>query len=363
LSYLICIETANPKYIHSQSEVADFYINSNETIDNSIVRKIKIVAAKSGIEKRFSVTNDFSLTPQEFTFFPKNKFLEPSPSLSHRMSFYKENALALSLQAIHKIEELQKLKPKITHIITVTCTGLFAPGLDVELINELNLDPSTHRSSINFMGCNAAVLALKQADQICSSLPNAMVLIVCVEICTIHFQKKFTDDYILSNLIFSDGAAAALVSSKKHTISKKFKPHKIVSFKSLIIKEGKNEMAWQLSETGFIMNLTSYVSPLLNKHLPSFLTALKLDNKKEIIWAIHPGGKKILNDFCKNLELDKSELLHSYKILETHGNMSSPTILFVLKSIIETNVNTEKDIFAAAFGPGLSVESVLIEKS
>jgi alpha-pyrone synthase len=360
LSFLLCIETANPKHVHLQSEVIDFYINSMGINSESIARKIRIIASKSGIRKRHSVLKDFSLTPENFTFFPKNKFLEPVPNLSQRMQLFKENALPLSLEAINKIDGLNEIKEKITHIISVTCTGLYAPGLDIEIIESLKLKPTTNRSSINFMGCNAAILALKQADQICSSKPEAIVLIVCVELCTIHFQKKTNDDYILSNLLFADGAAAALIGGENIKISNKYKACKIVSFRSLIINEGKNDMAWQISETGFIMNLTSYISPLLNSHLPKLLEEMIIKKNDDIVWAIHPGGKKIIDDFCKSLSLPPERLKYSYETLEEFGNMSSSTILFVLKLILENEIG-KKDIFTAAFGPGLSVETAVMQ--
>ena len=362
MSFLLSIETANPKYCHLQSEVLDFYINAIDTKDQLVARKIKVIAAKSGIKKRYSVLKDFSLKPSAFTFFPQNKSLEPIPTLSQRMECYQQNALALSLDAVNKIKDFKKIKSKITHIITVTCTGLFAPGLDLELIDALKLKPTTNRSSINFMGCNAAILALKQADQICNSQKNALVLVVCVELCTLHFQKKFTDDYILSNLLFSDGAAAALIGSKNESVDEKFSPYKMTSFKSIIINEGKKDMAWKVSETGFIMNLTSHVSELLNRYLPDFLGSDLLAKKENMHWAVHPGGRKIIDDFCKTLDIDKTQLKHSYNTLENFGNMSSPTILFVLKSIIETE-KSKKNIFAAAFGPGLSIETVLLKPS
>jgi predicted naringenin-chalcone synthase len=361
VSYLLCIETANPKHLHKQNDFTEFYCNS-VSHDETAERKIKVIANKSSIKERYSVIPDFSLKAQDFTFFEKNKSLEPSPLLSKRMAIYNKEALQLSLQAIHKIEGINELKEKITHIITVTCTGLFAPGLDIELINALKLKPNTNRSSINFMGCNAAVLALKQAHQICNSTPNSVVLIVCTELCTIHFQKNYSDDYILSNLLFADGSAAAIVSSNNISINKKYTPLKLNSFHSLIIEEGLKEMAWQVTETGFIMNLTSYVSPLLKKHLPNLLDHLHINKSDIQHWAVHPGGKRILDDFCSTLSLNESDLKDSYQTLENYGNMSSPTILFVLKNLLQNNqIKKEETIYAVAFGPGLSIESVLLK--
>ena len=220
---------------------------------------------------------------------------------------------------------------------------------------------TTNRCSINFMGCNAAVLALKQAHQICGSQPDALVLIVCVELCTLHFQNDFSDDYIVSNLLFADGAAATLIGSKPPAASSAYQGLRCSAFRSLVVSEGKRDMAWRLSEQGFLMNLTSYVSPLLNKYMPQLLEELQIHDSPQTHWAIHPGGKRILDDFCKNLHLSPTQLQAAYDTLRDYGNMSSPTILFVLKNLIEgTKIADNDRILVAAFGPGLNIESAIV---
>ena len=257
-----------------------------------------------------------------------------------------------------KIKNFEEIKQSITHLITVTCTGMFAPGLDIELIKALNLTPNIDRNSINFMGCNAAILALKNVDNICRSNPDAKVLIVSTELCTLHFQKKYNDDYILSNMLFGDGSAAALITSKPSEMGGK--SVKIDSFNSLILHKGYNDMAWQLSETGFLMNLTSYVSGMIKDNIKLMLDSIHIEPNAIDYWAIHPGGKKIVDDFFETLHIDSSKAAESYDILKNYGNMSSPTVLFVLKQVIEKNASSKKGetIFSAAFGPGLSIETM-----
>lgn len=357
MSYIAAIETSVPEYSHSQNTFAEFY--SNSTDDEDIKRKIKIISSKTGIQNRYSVLKDYSLAPKDFEFYTKDASLLPEPGLTKRMEIFKKEAVKLSLKAIHKIPEFEALKKSITHLITVTCTGLFAPGLDIELVNELQLSPSINRSSINFMGCNAAILALKQANTICKSNGNAKVLIVCTELCTIHFQKDYSDDYIISNQLFADGCAAVLVTADPTEFG-----HngliKINDFHSLLIHKGYNDMAWQLSETGFKMNLTTYVSDLINGNIKKMLSEVNVNADAIDFWAVHPGGKKIIDEFCNALDLDKSKLTSSYEILKNYGNMSSPTVLFVLKDVLDTNQRAHKGktIFTAAFGPGLSIETV-----
>mgnify|MGYP000918042961 CR=1 FL=1 len=356
MSYIHAIETAVPTHCFSQDSLASFYINS--TGDSSHQRKIRIVAGKTGIDKRYSVIDDFEKQVEDYTFFSKRANLLPEPTLSQRMQIYQQHAVSLSVNAIEKIHDFERLKSGITHLITVTCTGLFAPGLDIELMRALQLAPSIQRSSVNFMGCNAAIIALKNADAICRSQPDAKVLVVCTELCTIHFQKRYNDDYLLSNLLFGDGSAAVLVGSKPATDSDM--NVKINRFNSLILHNGYHDMAWQLSETGFIMNLTSYVPDLITSNMGDMLDEIGVRIEDIQHWAIHPGGKRILDDFASALRLDRSALVHSYNVLRKYGNMSSPTVLFVLKDILAkwNSASKGERIFAAAFGPGLSIETM-----
>lgn len=360
MSYITAIETALPQYGHEQGTIASFYENSTD--DEQVKRKIRAIAGRSGIDRRYSVLADFSSSPERFTFFAKNRFLEPEPDLTRRMACYKTEALQLALKAIKKIRNLEAIKHSITHIITVTCTGLFTPGLDIEIIKELSLKPGTQRSSVNFMGCNAAILALNSANSICNAIPDSKVLIVCVELCTIHFQKNYSDDYILSTSLFGDGSAAVLVASEPSE-SLNYKGLRIKAFNSLLIHQGHEEMAWQITEKGFVMNLSSYVSELISGSMTEFFKGILLKKESIQYWAIHPGGKRILDDFAEALEVDKKLLQDSYQVLRNYGNMSSATILFVLKQVIEGIKKTTKGetIFTAAFGPGLSIETMQLQ--
>lgn len=359
MNYINAIETALPDNCFSQETFTGFYLNSTDDENNR--RKIKIVSKRSGISERYSVIKDFGVQPQDFEFFTKDASLFPEPGLSERMLLYKKHALNLSAKAIRKIKNFDTLKHTITHLITVTCTGMFAPGNDIDLINELGLKPDINRSSVNFMGCNAAIIALKQADTICRANPEANVLVVCTELCTIHFQKQYNDDYILSNLIFGDGSAAVLISSKPEG-NFSF-PVQINRFDSMIAYNGYKDMAWQLSETGFMMNLTSYVSSIIKENIQPLFDSISLKPSDISHWAIHPGGKKIVDDVASALNLTTQNVMHSYNVLKNFGNMSSPTVLFVLKQILENQSEAKKNdkVFAAAFGPGLSIETMQLQ--
>jgi predicted naringenin-chalcone synthase len=360
VSYILAIETAVPEFKHFQKDVISFYQNATNNDANK--RKIKIVGEKAAIDTRYSVISDFSEPIENFKFFPKHSSLLPEPSINQRMDLFKKHALNLSLEAIKKIKNFESIKSTITNIITVTCTGLYAPGLDIEIINALNLSSSTERCGINFMGCNAAILALKYAHSICKTNTDANVLIVCTELSTIHFQTNFTDDYLVSTALFGDGCAVALVSSN-HNDNFDLPKTRIQSFNSKILSQGNNDMAWNISEKGFILNLSSYVSQLINSNIKTMLDSISIKSDEIDYWAIHPGGKKILDDFKEVINLPSEALKHSYDVLRNYGNMSSPTVLFVLKQMLESNKKYKvgEKIFTAAFGPGLSIETMQLE--
>jgi predicted naringenin-chalcone synthase len=267
--------------------------------------------------------------------------------------------MPLALKAIDALllQNLAYSKQDITHIITVSCTGMSAPGLDLQLMEALQLSNNVARTSINFMGCYAAVHGLKQAHAICESEPNANVLLVCVELCTLHFQKKSNYDNLTANAIFGDGAAAALICSKPKTDA----AIEIKDFYSEVNFVGKNDMAWELSSTGFLMTLSSYIPQLLGSNINSLIeNALhKYNTKIEEIqnWAIHPGGRKILEVISQQLNLEEHQLESSYKVLKNHGNMSSPTILFVLADML---LSKKGKTIGAAFGPGLTMETFIV---
>jgi predicted naringenin-chalcone synthase len=333
-------------------------------------RKLKFLYQQSGISTRWSVIPDYSRPAGEWEFYPPTENLEPFPSLEMRLKLYRQHAKPLSLQAIRHCltgaGEASKATPmdprEITHLITVSCTGMSAPGLDLELVEALQLPKTVFRTSVNFMGCYAAVHALKLADALVRSSPEARVLIVCTELCTLHFQQEPTLDNMLSSLLFADGSAAALIVPDDH----ERKGMRLTHFYSEIAPEGRKEMTWDLSSTGFRMTLTSYVTDLIRADFADLVgNALKQSGKQYSAvshWCVHPGGKKILDAIYKSLSFTNGHLDASYEVLNRFGNMSSPTILFVLKSILDTMDYSQPNcIFGAAFGPGLTMETFIGE--
>ena len=324
-------------------------------------RTLKFLYRQSGISQRYSVLPDYTREPEEWTFYPPAENLEPFPSLEERMEIFGRESVGLSAQSIRDCLENQLDIQEITHLITVTCTGLSAPGLDLQLIELLDLPKNIFRTSVNFMGCYAAIHALKVADALCSQNPQAKVLIVCTELCTLHFQQQASVDNITSSLLFGDGSAAVLVTGA----GDKKGGYPLLGFYGEVIPRGKKDMSWQLSSTGFAMTLSGYVPDLIeedfNTLVDNALSRHGLPRQDITHWSIHPGGRKILEAIEKSLSITREKLDASYRILREYGNMSSPTILFVLKSILSgLNPAEPSRIFGAAFGPGLTMETFIL---
>ena len=364
MSYITALNTANPPFTISQEQSAVFSAHfMGKTKDEK--RKIRILQRATGIKNRYTVLEDYT-KKESFDFYPNSENLEPFPTTSERMKIYEGWAIKLGLEAAKPI--IKGKEKEITHLITVSCTGMYAPGIDIELLENLGLNSSVQRTAINFMGCYASFNALKVADAFCKSSSNAKVLIVGVELCTIHYQKQSDEDNLLANSIFADGAAAVLVEAtpRENTINLFLK-----NFYCDLIPKGKRDMAWYIRDTGFEMRLSSYVADILGEEIEGILDklteGLEVDRNSDAIsqWAVHPGGKKILDTLAKKLSMSKSKLDAPFKIWEEYGNMSSVTVLFVLKELLQNKqhyrIKNNQLIPSLAFGPGLTVESALFE--
>ncbi|MEO6456062.1 MAG: type III polyketide synthase [Ginsengibacter sp.] len=362
MSKIVSISTAVPQYRHEQKNILAFMQNVY-AMNEADKRKLKFLYHQSTINTRYSVLADYGLQAGQWTFYPATENLEPFPDLELRMKWYNKTAPQLSQNAIEKCIDGKITKEEITHLITVSCTGMSAPGLDLQVMEALGLQKNIFRTSVNFMGCYAAIHALKLADALCNENKNAKILIVCTELCTLHFQKENTADNITSSLLFGDGAAAVLVTNDDY----KLNGLHIKNFYSEVSFKGKKDMSWELSSSGFLMKLTGYVADLIEEDFNGLVeNALQYSslNKTDIShWCIHPGGKKILTSIQKSIAVTEEALRQSYNVLKNYGNMSSPTILFVLKEIMDELKNKsmpKTNIFGAAFGPGLTMETFIL---
>lgn len=363
MSYITAIGIATPLHRFSQPTIAEFMLRAMK-LNNGDGRKLKTVFRASGIKYRYSVLEDYGRT-KDFTFYPDTFDLEPFPGTEKRLQIFKKHALKLSLASfIDMKKSYPDLKVNsITHVIVVCCTGMYAPGLDIDLVTALKLPSTVERTAINFMGCHAAFNALKVADAWCRSREDAKVLVVCTELCSLHFQRAATDDNFLANALFADGSASLLVENSSDSQLKL----KMEDFHSDLSTEGSSDMAWTIGDVGFEMRLSSYIPDLIRKDISGLTDSLlkKISANLSDIdhFAIHPGGLKILQVIEEELKIDKKQNEAAYHVLKNYGNMSSPTVLFVLKEVLGklTDANHGERILSVAFGPGLTMESMILK--
>ncbi len=362
MSKIIGIGTALPAHQHKQDDIMQF-MQSVYALNDTEKRKLRFLYHQSGIQYRHSVVADYNRPVHEWKFYPQSENLEPFPSLEMRMTWFNKYAPPLSVDAIRDCIDGHIHARDITHLITVSCTGMSAPGLDLQVMALMDLPKNIYRSSVNFMGCYAAIHALKMADAICKNEVSARVVIVCTELCTLHFQKEPTADNIASSLLFADGSAAVLVTHDSFA----GRGYRIHDFYAEVVPKGKKDMAWELSGTGFLMTLSGYVPELIEEDFEDLVgralahagkTKADIDN-----WCIHPGGKRILDVIGKTLQFPDHTLDSSYGVMNDYGNMSSPTILFVLKRIMQQVKKGDEEIFGAAFGPGLTMETFVLAEA
>ena len=253
MSYISAFGTATPANKFSQSTIAEFMLAVMHP-DQNQSRLIRTVFKMSGITHRYSVLEDYGKT-SDFTVYPVNG-QQHFPTTQQRINLYRQHALPLSVASVRDLFAKRAVSiSHITHLIVVSCTGMYAPGLDIDLVKALDLPRTIDRICINFMGCYAAFNALKTADAFCRSNPKAKVLIVCTELCSIHFQHIPTEDNILANALFGDGAAAMLVENEAQ-VSKKLV---IENFYNDLFLGGEKHMAWSIGDEGFEMKLSSYI--------------------------------------------------------------------------------------------------------
>jgi len=275
------------------------------------------------------------------------------PSTAQRMARYEVEAPALAAAAVDRLG-LGDGARAVTHLIVTSCTGLSAPGVDLDLVRRCGLDPSVERTVIGFMGCYAAITALKLARHIVRSEPSARVLVVSVELCTLHLQETDDIDRLLTFLLFGDGASAALVSAEPVGLA-------LDGFNAVLAPQAADQITWNIRDLGFDMALSGQVPATINEALRASaarvlpgLTADAID-----MWAVHPGGRTILDAVEGAFGLAAAALSPARAVLRDYGNMSSPTVMFVLERFLRTKAPAGARGCAMAFGPGLTAETML----
>jgi predicted naringenin-chalcone synthase len=318
------------------------------------------MARRSGIEHRYSALRPAAADARADRY-DEEGFYRPRafPSTGARMARFERDAPALAKAALDDLErrEGEDWRRGITHLVVCTCTGFAAPGLEHDLIVRHGLAPTVERTIVGFMGCNAAVIGYKAARHIVRSEPSARVLVLNLELCGLHFQEGTPLATALMFMLFADGAAAAIVSAEPRGLA-------INGFRSEILPESRGCITWHIGDNGFDMWLSGEVPRIIARTLPRHVESLRdlAGNRPIELWAVHPGGRSILDAAEMSLALAPEDLAASRSVLRAFGNMSSATLPFVLQQMMDA-APAGRTGLAIGFGPGISVESMVFREA
>lgn len=369
------LHTIVPDTVLLQDEVRDVFA-AQPDIGRLARRIVGASFNGSGIDSRHTVIDElsFDVEVEEPVFFDRATGALLSPGTKTRNEVYVREASRLFVDAARgSIDADPDISASdITHVITVSCTGFHAPGPEYEIVRALGLADSVQRYHLGFMGCYASMPALRAARQFCAADPEAVVLVVSVELCTLHLRSSEDPDTIVASSLFADGAAAGIVTARDLPASTR--ALRLDRFHTAIAPEGEKDMAWTIGDSGFEMILSTAVPQIIGETIigalrPLYAGEQELANAFEegrvgdrvAHWAIHPGGRSILDRVQERLHLSDEQLRPAREVLRVNGNMSSATILFVLQHILEQQDARHGDRVAAmAFGPGLTAESALL---
>lgn len=369
-THVTAITTTVPPTVLHQAEVRDVFA-AQPGLSRLGRRLVGTAFDSSGIETRHSVITEFDRLPTDDpAFFDTTTDTLLAPSTGTRNALYTERAGALFTTAARDaVAAAPGLDPAdVTHVVTASCTGFYAPGPDFDIAQELGLDPGVHRYHLGFMGCNAAFPALRAAAAFCAADPDAVVLVVAGELCSLHIRTSNDPDVIVAASLFSDGAGAAVVTGRP--VPEGARSLRLAAFESVIVPDSTADMAWTIGDHGFDIVLSSYVPQIIEKNVQEALEPV-LSHRPDPggrwrdvpHWAIHPGGRSIVDKVGSSLDLTDEQLRPARETLRRFGNMSSATILFVLADVLASPVRErEETVCALGFGPGLTVESALMTR-
>lgn len=329
-------------------------------------RVMEMIYQGSGVNERGSVLLEESFVPtlDSTTFFqPRSEEDDRGPSTGARMEKYEEHALKLAMESCQAaLARADQDLSEITHLVTVSCSGFYAPGYDIELIQELGLSPETTRTHVGFMGCHGSFNALRVAKAYIEADPKAVVLVCSVELCSLHHHYGWQTDKVIANALFADGSAAVVCRAAEPDQIPIQTRYKLIKNGTHLLAGTKYAMSWRIGDHGFEMTLSQKVPGLIEAHLRPWMEeflakeGLKIEDIKG--WAIHPGGPRILDACLAALSLDSDDLIPAREVLSRHGNMSSATILFLLERLAQEQ--QKGPTVALGFGPGLTIEAMLL---
>ncbi len=360
---LIDIATASPPFKVTQAKATE-ELKARMGVRPAIGRLIEAASAHSGIESRYVVVPDAE-PDTERRFYPVANS-EVVPDTKTRMNEYERWTKILAREAVSRLLEETHCDPaSIRRLITISCTGFYAPGMDYYLMNELHIPTSVQRTHIGFMGCAAALIGFTSVSEALAAAggEKATVLLVAIELCSLHLQLEPTRDNILANTIFADGCAAALFSRDAA-----YTPRlQLTSTRSHLFANSADFMGWKIGNFGFEMLLSSELPRIISDEaiptLRKILACQGISNIRYVRhWVLHPGGRAILDAFQNGMQLSDEEMQPSRTVLRKFGNMSSASILFVMKELLDTRqIRSGELVCAVAFGPGLTMEVALLK--
>jgi alpha-pyrone synthase len=345
-AYLNRIATAVPEHdVHDAFAV----FAEKMLVDPRLRRVFRRMGSRADISHRYSF-----LDPQkdsgQLSSHDAHKFYQLGnfPNTARRMEVFEQNAPVLMRRAVDRLALSEQERSGITHVLVTCCTGLYAPGLDFEIVDHLGLSAGVERTMVGFMGCYAAINALKLARHIVRSDPKAGVLMVNLELCTLHFQETQELEQVLSFLVFADGAAASLITAREQGFA-------LDSFRAMTVPGTRGLITWKIRGLGFDMLLSGQVPAELGRALHE--SELMSERNGIDLWAVHPGGRSVLDAVEMGLELPADALAESREVLSRFGNMSSATVMFVLQRMMQQARPGQRGC-AMAFGPGLTAETM-----
>lgn len=308
---------------------------------------LRHMASRSAIDHRYS----YIQVDCRDTLLNGHALYRPGhfPGTAKRMELFQLLAPGLVRCALDRLSLDEEERRSIGHVVVTCCTGHYAPGLDFTVIEHLQLDPGTDRTMIGFMGCYAAINGLKFAHHVVRSQPESSVLMINIELCSLHLQETHDLEKVLSFLLFGDGCAASLIRAGQDGLV-------LDRFRPISVPDSRELIRWRIGDTGFDMDLSSRVPSKLREALHE--RATDLDPGKDLdLWAVHPGGRSILDAVGEGLGLAPEKLDASRSVLRRFGNMSSATVMFVLQELMQTAQPGQRGC-AMSFGPGLTAETM-----
>ena len=363
--YLRALGTAVPVTVLRQAAFRDV-LAGQRTLSRLGARRLRAVFDASEIETRHTVLGELGGVAGTAgpVHYDARTATVLTPSTGVRNAAYAREAPGLFLAAAKDALSAADLVPDdVTHVVTVSCTGFFAPGPDYLLVRQLGLPVTTQRFHLGFMGCYGAFPALRLAQAVCRADPAAVVLVVCAELCSLHLHVADDVDTVVSSSLFAVGAAAAVVTGRATAAGTETVT--LDTLGTTLSDEGEADMAWTIGDQGFDMVLSRWVPRILGSSLPGAVPALLGSVRPAEVdrWAVHPGGRSVLDQVQTALGLSDEHLAPSRDVLRRYGNMSSPTVLFVLAELLRRPAVSTERLAALAFGPGLTVESALLTRT